>query len=102
MQNDSRNYTEYTLINTIFTHKYFYSFKVSKPFDMLVIHDKYSLMEERINKQINKNLFNEIDVNLLFGMQCSGNNKFQQNYLYKIKSQTESAFINKKYNNFKN
>ena len=58
-------------------------------------------MKERINKQINKNLFNEIDINLLFGMQCSGNNKFQQNYLEKLKFQTESAFINKKYNNFK-
>jgi|TARA_B100001094_G_C17954519_1_gene682279 hypothetical protein len=58
-------------------------------------------MKERINKQTNKNLFNEIDINLLFGMQCSGNNKFQQNYLGKLKFQTESAFINKKYNNFK-
>ena len=58
-------------------------------------------MTERINRQINKNLFNEIDINLLFGMQCTGNNKFQQNYLNKIKSQTESAFINKKFNNFK-
>ena len=57
-------------------------------------------MEESINQQINKNLFNEIDINLLFGMQCSGNNKSQQNDLYKIRSQTESAFINKKYNNF--
>ena len=57
---------------------------------------KLSLMKERINKQKNKNLFNEIDINLLFGMQCSGNNEFHQNYLYKIKSQTEFAFINKK------
>ena len=57
-------------------------------------------MTERINRQINKNLFNEIDINLLFGMHCTGNNKFQQNYLNKIKSQTESAFINKKFNNF--
>ena len=63
---------------------------------------KLSLMKESINKQKNKNLFNEIDINLLFGMQCSGNNKSQQNDLYKIRSQTESAFINKKYNNFKN
>ena len=53
-----------------------------------------------INKEVNKNLFNEIDINLLSGMQCSGNNKFQQNYLEKLKFQTESAFINKKYNNF--
>ena len=58
-------------------------------------------MKERINKKTNKNFFNEIDINLLFGMQCSGNNKFQQNYLEKLKFQTESAFINKKYNNFK-
>ena len=58
-------------------------------------------MKERINKQINKNLFNEIDINLLFGMQCSGNNKFQQNYLEKLKFQTEYAFINKKFKNFK-
>ena len=57
-------------------------------------------MKERINKQTNKNLFNEIDINLIFGMQCSGNNKFQQNYLEKLKFQTESAFINKKFNNF--
>ncbi len=58
-------------------------------------------MQERINKEVNKNLFNEIDINLLSGMQCQGNNKFQQNYLEKLKFQTESAFINKKYNNFK-
>ncbi len=58
-------------------------------------------MKERINKQINKNLFKEIDINLLFGMQCSGNNKLQQNYLERLKFQTESAFINKKFNNFK-
>ena len=57
-------------------------------------------MKEKINKQINKNLFHEVDLNLLYGIQCSGNNKFQQNYFYKIKSQTESAFINKKFNNF--
>ena len=59
-------------------------------------------MKERIYKKINNNLFNDIDTKLLFGMRCSGNNKFQQNYLEKIKSQTESAFINKKFNNFKN
>ena len=48
-------------------------------------------MQERINKEVNKNLFNEIDINLLSGMQCSGNNKFQQNYLEKLKFQTEYA-----------
>tara|TARA_B100000965_G_C19247124_1_gene607016 strand:+ start:265 stop:444 length:180 start_codon:yes stop_codon:yes gene_type:complete len=59
-------------------------------------------MKETINKEIKKNLFNEIDINLLTGMQCSGNDKFQQNYFKKLKSQTESAFINKKFNNFIN
>ena len=59
-------------------------------------------MKERINNDINKNLFNERDMNLLFGMECSGNNKFQQNFLEKLKFQTESAFINKKFNNFEN
>ena len=57
-------------------------------------------MKEANNKKINKNLFNEIDINLLSGMQCSGNNKFQQNYFEKLKVQTASAFINKKFNNF--
>ena len=59
-------------------------------------------MKERINNDINKNLFNERDMNLLFEMECSGNNKFQQNFLEKLKFQTESAFINKKFNNFEN
>ena len=59
-------------------------------------------MKKRINNDINKNLFNEIDINLLFGMECSGNNKFQQNYFEKLKFQTESAFINKKFKNFEN
>ena len=59
-------------------------------------------MKDLIKKKINKNLFNDIDVNLLLGIQCSGNNKFQQNYLYKLKYQTELAFINKKFKNFKN
>ena len=54
-------------------------------------------MTRKINKQISQKLFEEIDTNLLFGMQCSGNNKFQQNYLERLKFQTESAFINKKF-----
>ena len=70
---------------------------------MLRVHNKNPcLMNERINNQSNKNLFNEIDINLLFGMQCSGNNKFQQSYLEKLKCQTESAFSNKRFFNFKN
>ena len=59
-------------------------------------------MQERTNQHINNSLFSEIDIKLLFGMKCSGNNKFEQNYLEKLKFQTESAFLNKKFGNFKN
>ncbi len=44
-----------------------------------------------------KNLFNDIDISLLYGIQCSSGNKKQQNYFEKLKVQTESAFINKKF-----
>ncbi len=45
----------------------------------------------------NKNIFDDIDINLLFGIQCSSANKTQQNYFERLKVQTESAFINKKF-----
>ena len=45
----------------------------------------------------NRNIFNDIDTNLLFGIQCSSANQAQQNYFEKLKVQTESAFINKKF-----
>ena len=44
-----------------------------------------------------KNIFNDIDTSLLFGMQCSSGNKTQQDYFERLKVQTESAFINKKF-----
>ena len=44
-----------------------------------------------------RNLFNDIDISLLFGIQCSSANQIQQNYFEKLKVQTESAFINKKF-----
>ena len=53
-----------------------------------------------MKKQINKNLFNEIDTKLLYGIKCSASDTFQQNYFEKLKVQTESAIINKKYYNF--
>ena len=58
-------------------------------------------MKRKINQLRDKNLFNAIDINLLSGMQCSANNKFQQNYLERLKCQTETAFINKKFYNYK-
>ena len=45
----------------------------------------------------NRKLFNDIDMSLLFGIQCSSGNQTQQNYFEKLKVQTESAFINKKF-----
>ena len=45
----------------------------------------------------NRKLFNDIDTSLLFGIKCSSGNQSQQNYFEKLKVQTESAFINKKF-----
>tara|TARA_B100000214_G_C23755274_1_gene529683 strand:- start:330 stop:560 length:231 start_codon:yes stop_codon:yes gene_type:complete len=43
------------------------------------------------------NIFNDIDTNLLFGIQCSSGNKAQQKYFENLKVQTQAAFINKKF-----
>ena len=45
----------------------------------------------------NRKLFNDINMSLLFGIKCSYGNQTQQNYFEKLKVQTESAFINKKF-----
>ncbi len=45
----------------------------------------------------NRNIFDDIDINLLFGIQCTLANKKHQNYFEKTKVQTGSAFINKKF-----
>ena len=45
----------------------------------------------------NTNIFNNIDMTLLFGIQCSSGNQKQQNYFEKLKVQTEAAFMNKKF-----
>ena len=45
----------------------------------------------------NRKLFNDIDMSLLFGIKCSSGNQTQQNYFEKLRVQTESAFINKKF-----
>ncbi len=54
-------------------------------------------MNNSVSKKSNRNIFNDIDINLLFGIQCSSGNKTQQCYFEKLKVQTESAFINKKF-----
>ena len=43
------------------------------------------------------NIFNDIDTNLLFGIQCSSGNKAQHKYFKNLKVQTQAAFINKKF-----
>ena len=48
-------------------------------------------------KGSNRKIFNDIDISLLFGIQCSPGNQTQQNYFERLKVQTESAFINKKF-----
>ena len=49
------------------------------------------------NLIMTKNLFEDIDAQLLYGVKCSESNKIQQNYFEKLKMQTESAFNNKKF-----
>ena len=46
---------------------------------------------------MNRQLFEDIDARLLYGVKCSESNQVQQNYFEKLKMQTESAFNNKKY-----
>ena len=55
------------------------------------------MIDKNYNQNFNRNIFNDIDTNLLFGIQCSSGNQIQQNYFEKLKVQTESAFINKKF-----
>ena len=57
---------------------------------MIMIHQKAC-------HNSNRKLFNDIDMSLLFGIKCSSGNQMQQNYFEKLKVQTESAFINKKF-----
>ena len=44
-----------------------------------------------------KNLFEDIDIKLLYGIKCSENNLNTQTFLERLKLQTESAFINRKF-----
>ena len=44
-----------------------------------------------------KNLFEDIDIKLLYGIKCSEGNLNQQKYFERLKLQTEAAFINKKF-----
>jgi len=55
------------------------------------------MIHKKANQNFNRKLFNDIDMNLLFGIQCSSGSQNQQNYFEKLKVQTESAFINKKF-----
>ena len=53
------------------------------------------MIHKKAFQNSNRKLFNEIDMNLLFGIKCSSGNQTQQNYFEKLKVQT--AFINKKF-----
>ena len=41
--------------------------------------------------------FEDIDARLLYGVKCSELSQIKQNYVERLKIQTESAFNNKKY-----
>ena len=55
------------------------------------------MIQKKSYQNSNRKLFNDIDMSLLFGIKCSSGNLTQQNYFEKLKVQTESAFINKKF-----
>jgi len=55
------------------------------------------MLNKKASQSLNGKLFNNIDMSLLFGIKCSSGNQTQQNYFEKLKVQTESAFINKKF-----
>ena len=55
------------------------------------------MIKKKSFESSNRKIFNDIDLILLFGMQCSSGNQTQQNYFERLKVQTESAFINKKF-----
>ena len=56
-----------------------------------------TMIHKKAYQNSNRKLFNDIDMSLLFGIKCSSGNQTQQNYFEKLKVQTESAFINKKF-----
>ena len=55
------------------------------------------MLHKKTSQNSNRKLFNDIDISLLFGIKCASGNQTQQNYFEKLKVQTESAFINKKF-----
>ena len=46
---------------------------------------------------MDRKLFEDIDARLLYGVKCSELSQIKQNYVERLKIQTESAFNNKKY-----
>ena len=55
------------------------------------------MLYKKASQNSNRKLFNDVDMSLLFGIKCASGNQTQQNYFEKLKVQTESAFINKKF-----
>ena len=50
------------------------------------------MINNKSRQNSNRNIFDDIDINLLFGIQCSAANQTQQNYFEKLKVQTEYDF----------
>ena len=55
------------------------------------------MIDKNASQNSNRKLFNNIDTSLLFGIKCASGNQTQQNYFEILKVQTESAFVNKKF-----
>ncbi len=55
------------------------------------------MIHKKAFRNSNRKLSNDIDMSLPFCINCSSGNQTQQNYFEKLKVQTESAFINKKF-----
>ena len=55
------------------------------------------MIHKQTSQNSNRKLFYDIDISLLFGIKCFSGNQKQQNYFENLKVQTESAFLNKKF-----
>ena len=55
------------------------------------------MIYKKASQNSNRKLFNDIDMSLLFGIKCASGNQTQQTYFEKLKVQTESAFIKKRF-----
>ena len=87
-----------TLKRILDTTKYFHFINLFKRLALYIVHTNFLvIIDSNSFYNSNTNIFDDIDINMLFGIQCTLANKKQQNYFEKTKVQTGSTFINKKF-----